>query len=149
MPDTSLCLSAPPADAPSAIVLVTLATWGGVPVFHRHEAARAACRIVHDPSTWRPARCLAWVLMPTSWYGLIETHGEPWPPRVRRLKRRLGVELRRRGREAPVWQRQVRARPLAPGEDPRQAARFLVASPVRAGLVAHVGDYPYWHATWL
>ncbi|MBB5859537.1 hypothetical protein GGR69_001194 [Xanthomonas arboricola] len=28
-------------------------------------------------------------------------------------------------------------------------ARYLIANPLRAGLVARVGDYPFWDAIWL
>jgi hypothetical protein len=29
------------------------------------------------------------------------------------------------------------------------AARYLVANPLRPGLVERIGDYPYWNAVWL
>jgi len=28
-------------------------------------------------------------------------------------------------------------------------ARYIVANPLRAGLVSRVGDYPLWDACWL
>ncbi|MFV3290267.1 transposase, partial [Pseudomonas sp. NY11955] len=28
-------------------------------------------------------------------------------------------------------------------------ARYIVANPIRAGLVSRVGDYPHWDAVWL
>jgi hypothetical protein len=28
-------------------------------------------------------------------------------------------------------------------------ARYIVANPLRAGLVEHLGDYPHWDAVWL
>ena len=28
-------------------------------------------------------------------------------------------------------------------------ARYLVANPLRAGLVTRLGDYPFWNAIWL
>jgi hypothetical protein len=28
-------------------------------------------------------------------------------------------------------------------------ARYIVANPLRAGLVEHLGDYPLWDAVWL
>jgi putative transposase len=29
------------------------------------------------------------------------------------------------------------------------AARYIIANPLRAGLVKRVGDYPLWDAVWL
>ncbi|MEQ7866160.1 transposase, partial [Xanthomonas sp. WHRI 8393] len=34
-------------------------------------------------------------------------------------------------------------------DDLRLAARYLIANPLRAGLVERVGDYPFWDAIWL
>ena len=28
-------------------------------------------------------------------------------------------------------------------------ARYIVANPLRAGLVTKIGDYPFWNAVWL
>ena len=29
------------------------------------------------------------------------------------------------------------------------ASRYVVANPLRAGLVERIGDYPYWNAVWI
>ena len=34
-------------------------------------------------------------------------------------------------------------------EDMQKIARYIVANPIRAGLVNKVGDYPHWDAIWL
>ncbi|MEE4463301.1 IS200/IS605 family transposase, partial [Azotobacter chroococcum] len=34
-------------------------------------------------------------------------------------------------------------------DDLRAMARYIVANPVRAGIVETVGDYPLWDAAWL
>jgi hypothetical protein len=34
-------------------------------------------------------------------------------------------------------------------EDVLSVARYIVVNPLRAGLVARVGDYPLWDAVWL
>ena len=34
-------------------------------------------------------------------------------------------------------------------EDMRAMARYIVANPLRASLVEHIGDYPLWDAVWL
>ena len=38
---------------------------------------------------------------------------------------------------------------LRANEDLRQAARYVIANPIRAGLVRRVGDYPFWNAIWV
>ncbi|MGH8412134.1 MAG: REP-associated tyrosine transposase, partial [Pseudomonas sp.] len=34
-------------------------------------------------------------------------------------------------------------------EDLPAVARYIVANPLRAGLVEKIGDYPLWDAVWL
>ena len=31
----------------------------------------------------------------------------------------------------------------------KDVARYIVANPLRAGLVEKIGDYPFWDAVWL
>jgi REP element-mobilizing transposase RayT len=49
----------------------------------------------------------------------------------------------------PVWQEGFHDRALRQEEDLRRAARYLVANPLRAGLVSDLGDYPLWDAVWV
>jgi hypothetical protein len=38
---------------------------------------------------------------------------------------------------------------LRKDEDLQTVARYIVANPLRAGLVEKIGDYPLWDAIWL
>ena len=38
---------------------------------------------------------------------------------------------------------------LRADEDVLAAARYIVANPLRAGLVGSIRDYPFWDAVWL
>ena len=48
-----------------------------------------------------------------------------------------------------LWQCGFHDHALRREEDLLGVARYVVANPVRAGLVARVGDYPHWDAIWL
>jgi hypothetical protein len=48
-----------------------------------------------------------------------------------------------------LWQKGYHDRALRRDEDLQQAARYIVANPLRAGLVKRLGDYPLWDAVWL
>ena len=52
-------------------------------------------------------------------------------------------------RSGPVWQEGYHDHAIRAGEDLREVARYVIANPVRAGLVPRVGDYPLWDAVWL
>jgi REP element-mobilizing transposase RayT len=49
----------------------------------------------------------------------------------------------------PVWQNGFHDHALRQEEDLAEVARYIVANPLRAGLVERLGDYPHWHAIWL
>jgi REP element-mobilizing transposase RayT len=53
------------------------------------------------------------------------------------------------GREGPLWQSGFHDRAIRDDEDLLPFARYIVANPLRAGLVNKIGDYPLWDACWL
>jgi hypothetical protein len=48
-----------------------------------------------------------------------------------------------------LWQRAFYDHALRKDEDVRQIARYIIANPLRRGLVKDVGDYLLWDAAWL
>lgn len=51
--------------------------------------------------------------------------------------------------QGPVWQSGFHDHALRKNEDLAHLARYVVANPVRAGLVGRLGDYPLWDAKWV
>lgn len=49
----------------------------------------------------------------------------------------------------PVWQPGFHDHALRKEEDIKALARYIIANPLRAGLVDNIGDYPLWDAVWL
>ncbi|WP_428992134.1 REP-associated tyrosine transposase [Luteibacter yeojuensis] len=131
------------------IHLVTFVTWNRAPIFGDYRAARAASRIIHSHKTWRRAQCLAWILMPDHLHVLIRLDDVELSKVLARARSRMTRALRAQGRTFPLWQRAFQDRVLARDADARAVARFVVANAVRAGLVSHVGLYPYWNAVWM
>ena len=52
-------------------------------------------------------------------------------------------------RQGKVWQSTYHDHGRRDDEDLRETARYVVANPLRAGLVRSIGDYPHWDAVWL
>ena len=50
---------------------------------------------------------------------------------------------------APLWQTGYYDHAIRKDEDIQAIARYIVANPIRAGLVTKVGDYSHWDAVWL
>ena len=53
------------------------------------------------------------------------------------------------GRTGAVWAKAFHDHALRSDEDLQNVARYVVANPLRAGLVTQGGDYPFWNAVWL
>jgi len=49
----------------------------------------------------------------------------------------------------PIWQPGYHDHALRREEDIRAVARYIVANPLRAGLVDDIGRYPLWDAVWM
>ena len=54
-----------------------------------------------------------------------------------------------RGSLRRVWQRGFYDRAIRKEDDLVAIARYIVANPLRAGLVQSIKDYPHWDAIWL
>lgn len=53
------------------------------------------------------------------------------------------------GRTGPLWARAYHDHALRTDESVEHASRYLIANPVRAGLVDSPWAWPYWSAQWL
>ena len=133
------------------IYLVTFATAGRIPVFSDWTIAKAAVRAAVRPEVWLGSRLLCWVLMPDHWHGLVELGpGETLARVVQRLKGRTARAVNEhRGMRGSLWATGFHDHALRAEEDVAGIARYVVLNPVRAGLVARVGDYPFWDAIWV
>ena len=49
----------------------------------------------------------------------------------------------------PLWQKGYHEHAVRKDKDIHAIARYIIANPLRAGLVETVGDYPFWDAIWL
>ena len=136
---------------PNRIYLVTACTHYRAPLFQDWRAGRlvvAEMRRLHELSQ---IKSLAWAVMPDHWHWLLQLGAMIDLAQVMNVtKGRSAMAVNRLlGRTGPVWQRGYHDHALRHDEDVRVVARYVVANPVRAGLVAHVGEYPLWDAVWL
>lgn len=133
------------------IYLVTTTTLGRARYFEDWRLACRASVVIDSIDTWQPhARLLCWVLMPDHWHGLVQLAGTASLAKAVGLVK--GRSSRAVGRETggkSVWAAGFHDRGIRRDDDLREVARYIVANPVRAGLVTRVGHYPYWNSIWL
>jgi len=138
------------SSLPGQVYLLTTATAGRLPWFLDMDLARATCRLVAMPQTWGDACLLCWVLMPDHWHGLVELGEHDGLSLVMNRFKSITSKRARRVEHIPgIWARGFHDHALRRDENIHRAARYIVANPVRAGLVRRSLDYPYWDCIWL
>ena len=132
------------------IYLLTAVVREREPIFRDFNLGRLLVRSFRYAEEEQLARSLAWVVMPDHFHWLIELQGTCLGDLVRRTKSRAtGAVNRRLQRTGALWQSSFHDRAIRREEDLQSVARYIVANPLRAGLVTRVGDYPLWDAIWL
>ena len=94
---------------------------------------------------------LAWVVMPDHFYALLSLDGRvSLSEAMNKLKGRSARVINKLlDRTGPFWQSSFYDHALRREEDRLQLARYVVANPLRAGIVERLGDYPHWDSVWL
>jgi len=138
-------------SAAQQIYLVTVVTQGRRAFFLDFETACAAARCHHDPGCLKDSSMLAWVLMPDHAHWLLQLgQADTLAGLVTRLKCGIARSANRAlGRAGAVWGRGYHEATLRDDQQMFAAARYLVANPLRAGLVTRLSDYPFWNSAWL
>ena len=140
------------ASVVGQIYHITSRTLHNVPKFENFDLACAACSSFRETATSSGIRLLAWVLMPDHAHWLIELGANAsLSQSVAALKRcsASSVNALAGTRGASIWQDGFHDRALRRDEDLLTIARYVVANPLRAGLVSRLGDYPFWDSIWL
>ena len=127
------------------VYLLTMVTLNRQAVFAEFQAARCLIRTLHAEDRLGRARTWAYVLMPDHLHWLMQLGEHVDLARcVQGVKSLVSRQLGQ-----TVWQPGFHDRAMRKEEDLQALARYIVANPLRAGLVKRVGDYPHWDAMWL
>ena len=136
---------------PGRPYLVTAVTHARRPVFRDWQMARALVaelrRVTDDDQR---VDTLAWVIMPDHFHWLVVLRKGALEEVVVRVKSRSAIAINRLlGSHGRLWQPGFHDHALRHEEDIQHVARYLIANPLRAGLVKRLGDYPLWDAVWI
>ncbi|NES12115.1 REP-associated tyrosine transposase [Pseudomonas laurentiana] len=135
---------------PGRLYLLTSVTEHRTPILTDWRLARLLVAEFRHAQQESTARSLAWVVMPDHFHWLMELQQATLSSVMRQLKSRSTCAINRAClRSGRLWQVGFHDRALRREEDIRAIARYIVANPLRAGLVQKIGDYPHWDAVWL
>jgi len=132
---------------PGRIYLVTFVTHGRKRWFDDFHLACAVSRTFVPSTKAEGAELLCWVLMPDHFHGLVQPNGERTLSQcVHRFK---SQSTRACGGLGRIWAGTYHDHAVRKEENLRALARYIIANPVRAGLVEDARNYPFWDASWL
>ncbi|KPG77192.1 REP-associated tyrosine transposase [Pseudomonas libanensis] len=132
------------------IYLLTAVTHQRQRIFQDWHIGRLLVREFRKAQEEGDARPLAWVVMPDHFHWLVELHNGDLSRLMQRTKSRSARAVNKARQSFGVlWQKGYFDRALRREEDLKAMARYIVANPLRAGLVEHIGQYPLWDAIWL
>jgi putative transposase len=133
------------------VYLITTVTWQRFPVFGDLLSGRIVVNEMRRLENEGAAATLAWVLMPDHLHWLMQLQaGERLHYVVKNLKGRSSRSLNdHRHTTGPVWQPAYHDHAVRRDEDLKKLARYIIANPLRAGIVKDIGEYPLWDCTWL
>jgi putative transposase len=123
---------------------ITATTRDRVPVFQHLPNARILIQALKASDQQGHSETLAFVVMPDHFHWLFVLRAGRLQDIVGAVKSVAAHRL-----QSAVWQPGYYDHAVRREEDLREVARYIVANPVRAGLVERVGDYPHWDAAWL
>jgi putative transposase len=124
---------------------ITTTTLSRVPVFKDFYAARMLVNILKTSDELNNTSTLAFVVMPDHIHWLFQLNQKQSLSKL--IQGIKSISSRAYGK--PIWQTGYYDHAIRKDEDIVNIARYIIANPIRAGLVKRVGDYPHWHAVWL
>jgi REP element-mobilizing transposase RayT len=96
------------------------------------------------------AESMAWVVMPDHFHWLLELQQGSLAALVKQVKASSSVAINRALHQSGrLWQPGFHDVAVRRDEDLQHLARYIVANPLRAGLVKRLGNYPLWDAVWV
>lgn len=130
---------------PNRIYLITAVTENRDPVFKDFNAARILINTLKAEQELARTNTLAFVIMPDHLHWLMQLTSPTELAKILQSVKTLSAKQFGR----PIWQSGFHDHALRKEEDVKAIARYIIANPLRAGLVERIGDYPHWDALWL
>lgn len=126
---------------------ITCATVGRAAVFVDWPTGRPVVSALRIAECSNDAQTLAYCLMPDHLHWLLKLGKPTLGQVVGQLK---GRSFRAsQPIDGDLWQRGYYDHAIRTDENLLNVARYIIANPLRAGLVKRIGDYPLWDTVWL
>ena len=130
---------------------ISTATIARQPIFLNLDAGRAVVNALQREQDIHRVGTLAYVVMPDHLHWLFRLPGKRGLSisvnNVKSLSARSINQLL--ARKGQVWQKGFYDRAIRSNEDVVSVARYIIANPLRSGIVSDVRRYSLWDAVWV
>ena len=136
---------------PGQIYFVTAAIHQRKPILADLRCARIVINTLREMHDRDKIKSLSWVVMPDHLHWLFQLgEGHSLANVIQSTKGRSAKRINEYlGYTGSVWQKGFYDYALRSEDDIKGVARYIVANPLRARLVEHIGNYSHWDAVWL
>ncbi|WPC28989.1 transposase [Pseudomonas moraviensis] len=135
---------------PGRAYLITVVVYQRRPLFTDWRIGRLLVAELKRAQDQQWVKSIAWVVMPDHFHWLVQLENASLERLMQTVKSRSTLTINRAlNRTGAFWQTGYHDRAIRDNEDLRPYARYIIANPLRAGLVKKVADYPLWDACWL
>ncbi len=132
------------------IYVITAVVKNRKPIFKDFSLSRLLIKELRKTHTEGWVNSLAWVVMPDHFHWLIELRCSTLSTVMQRTKSRSARAVNAaQQQDSQLWQKGYHDRAIRYEHEIPSIARYIVANPLRAGLVKRLADYPHWDAIWL
>tara|TARA_R110000744_G_scaffold22045_13_gene56656 strand:- start:4228 stop:4725 length:498 start_codon:yes stop_codon:yes gene_type:complete len=131
---------------------VTFNTYNKIPHFTDFNLACVFSQQININEAKYSCTWMSWVLMPDHFHGLLRLNikGSTLPRIVGALKGSSSFIINKeRGQKEKFWQPSFYDHALRVDDNRKKLARYIIANPLRKGLVNNIGDYPFWNSIYL
>jgi len=137
-------------SAKGCVYLLTTVTWNRRCLFSDWRIGRLVAQSIREAEEHGLAKSYAWVVMPDHFHWLAMLGDCSLGRLMQSVKSRSAIAVNRiNNQDGKVWQSGYYDHALRHEENLKDAARYIIANPLRVGLVKRIGDYPLWDAVWL
>jgi len=133
--------------------LITSVTHGRSAIFNDFNSARLLINTLRESESHYKCQWLCWVVMPDHFHGLLQLHdsdADDLSSIMKFIKGQSARDINKQlNRSGALWQTGFHDHALRKEDDRVATARYIVANPLRAGLVERLADWPHWDSVWL
>lgn len=138
-------------SSPGQVYSITFTTFNRMPILTDFAIGCSIGRATLSAALIKDHQLMCWVLMPDHMHLLVQLgHAETLSDFVRNYKSVTSRKVKAiTSLRSPLWTDGFHDRAIRRESDILTVARYIVANPLRAGLISSVRKYPFWDAIWL